>query len=44
MRNQYLRILALQAECFRRGKRRWATALGQRLQAMHADNPSLKQF
>lgn len=44
MKNLYFRLLSLQAECYRRGHRRWAAALGERLRAMHADNPSLKSL
>jgi hypothetical protein len=38
----YYRLVALQHECFRRGHKKWAIALGKEIKAFHADNPQFK--
>ena len=40
----YVRLQALQHECFRRGKRRWAVSLGEELHALIEDNPILRRY
>lgn len=40
----FVRLRALQEQCFARGKRRWALALGRELRALVEDNPVLRDY
>lgn len=41
---EYVRLKDLQDKCFRRGKRRWAHALGVRLREFLQDNPQYRNY
>ena len=36
------RLLILQNECFRRGHKKWAKALGQKIREFKSENPDVK--
>jgi hypothetical protein len=42
--NHFIRLRALQQQCFERNKRRWAKALGHALRALVQDNPELRDY
>jgi hypothetical protein len=42
--NHFIRLRALQEQCFYRNKRRWAKALGHELRALVQDNPELRDY
>jgi len=44
MTQHYLRLVTLQAYCFRTNKRKWAKALGVELKAFLADNPTFRKY